>query len=796
MARGAMAKRSRRERREGQLERAIASDGLEAVEALMERSPELAVKSCLRLFESLPPAPGERSKLDALAARLAGRLRQAGRCEQALRLAQAGGRRTPRLCLEEALAAFALGDAATATNAARDGGNEVVTVLAPLLRAGAGEPVGDEPPASASAAARDLFRVAATCERLRGGEGERATAPASAGGLLGPELSAAFDLVQGPPERGRRALEVLSASAALRASLPVRRALAATALDCDLGAADELARLWALDPEGVHELRRRESAKRLQAIADLSRATLADRLAREDVSLFAESERGAAYLYRGFGLLGSNPTQAEAACDRAIEFGADVGEALRGKMLAQRKRLGAKGPPTPREIAALGEAAFRLHRALARTPGAEALAGAAAIAAAEAWVQAGERPRAVEALGVARASAQRFAASAVATKIDLLEAELWRPEPARALVLVEAALARDPRHLAAWTRKVELLEALGDAERLDAALAEGAGATGDAGLARRSRASRRRRGALAPFEGLRPGVVSAGELADEVWETELLPELGDPSAWLPPVAWACRAALAFEARLAFDVATLVMVMARSTDRRACDRFLERLLGAWRAQPEAVGRIATVGLRLDALDGYMNAVTQRAADPEAPAAEALAALLEAAIAVHDDELVDTMVRRKAVSKRLGAAGVKRLKQLAKQVRERGCAEGFERRHAEDILDGVDKLLSPAFSTARLKPQVEAEDERDAQGDSLGQVVLPMLGLPPSRLEALPPELQERFAERALRILSRGTDSAALAEMKALLLDVGFRPDEIARALGGGQGIPKRGKGRPK
>jgi hypothetical protein len=240
----------------------------------------------------------------------------------------------------------------------------------------------------------------------------------------------------------------------------------------------------------------------------------------------------------------------------------------------------------------------------------------------------------------------------------------------------------------------------------------------------------------------------------------------------------------------------VMVMARSTDPRACDRFLERLLGAWRAQPEAVGRIATVGLRLDALDGYMNAVTQRAADPEAPAAEALAALLEAAIAVHDDELVDTIVRRKAVSKRLGAAGVKRLKQLAKQVRERGCAEGFERRHAEDILDGVDKLLSPAFSTARLKPQVEAEDERGAQGDSLGQVVLPMLGLPPSRLEALPPELQERFAERALRILSRGTDSAALAEMKALLLDVGFRPDEIARALGGGQGIPKRGKGRPK
>lgn len=789
-----MAKRSRRERREGQLERAIESDGLAAVEALIERSPELATKPCLRLLESPPSAPGERDQLDALAARLAGRLRQAGRCEQALRVAQAGDRRTPRLCLEEALAAFAFGDAATAAVAARDGGVEVATVLAPLLRASAREPVGDEPPAFASAAARDLFRVAATCERLRGGEGERATEQALAGGLLGPELSAAFDLVRGPPERGRRALEVLSASPALRASLPARRAVAAAALDRDLGAADELASLWALDAEGAHELRQREGTRRLQAVADLSRATLAERLAREDVSLFAESERGAAYLYRGFGLLGSNPTQAEAACDRAIEFGADVGEALRGKMLAQRKRLGAKGPPTPREITALGEAAFRLHRALARTPGNEALAGAAAIAAAEAWVQAGERPRAAEALGAARSIAQRFAASAVATKIDLLEAELWQHEPARALVLVEAALARDPRHLAAWTRKVALLEALGDAERLDAALAEGAGATGDAGLARRSRASQRRRGALAPFEGLRPGVVSAGELADEVWQTELSPDLGDSSAWLPPVAWACRAALAFEAQLAFDLATLVMVEARSTDASACDRFLERLLGAWRAQPEAVGRVATVGLMFEALDGYTNAVTQRAADAEAPAAEALVALLEAAIAVHDDELVATMVRRKAVSKRLGPAGVKRLKQLAKQVRERGCAEGFERRHGEDILDAVDKVLSPAFSTARLKPHLRAEGEGEGQGDSLGQIVLPMLGLPPARLEALPPELQELFAERALRILARPPDSTSIAQLKALLLDVGFRPDEVARALGRGQDMPKRGKGR--
>ncbi|HEU4408335.1 MAG TPA: hypothetical protein VFS43_23935 [Polyangiaceae bacterium] len=789
-----MAKRSRRERLESQLDRAVASDGLEAVEALIERSPELASKSCLRLLEGPPPAPGERHRLDALAARLAGTLRQAGRCEQALRVARAGGRRTPRLCLEEALAAFALGDDATSAAAARDGGGKVEAVLAPLLRAAAREPVGDEPPAGLSAAARDLFRVAASCARLRGGGGERATGQASAGGLLGPELSAALELSRPPPERGRRALEALSASPALRASPPARRAVAAAALGYDLGTAEELVRLLALDRDSAHELRQREGARRLQGLAGMSGAALAERLAREDVSPFAESERGAAYLYRGFGLLGSNPAQAEAAYDRAIEFGADLGEALRGKMLAQRKRLGAKGPPTPRELAALGEAAFRLHRALARTPGAEAFAGAAAIAAAEPWVQAGDRRRAAEALGAARSIAQRFAASAVATQLDLLEAELWRHEPARALSLVEAALARSPRHLGAWQRKVELLEALGDDERLDAALAEGAGATGDPGLARRSRASRRRRGALAPFEGLRPGVVTAGELADEAWQTELSPDLGDPTAWLPPAAWACRGALAAEARLAFDVATLVMVAARAPGADACDRFLERLLSAWRGQPEALGRIATVGLRLGALDGYTTAVTRLAADAEAPAAEALVALGEAAIAVHDDGLVDRVVRRKAVSKRLGPAGVKRLKQLAGQVRARGCAEGFARRHAEDVLDEVDRVLSPAFSTARLQPLLE-DDDGD-EGGSPAQVVLEMMGLPPARVESLPVELQDLFAERALRILSRPPGPAAIAELRALLLDIGFRPDDVERALRGGPGAPKRAKGRAK
>lgn len=127
-----MSKRSRRERREGQARRAIDSNAPEALESLARSNPEMAAHHLSNALSHVPP--GEPSPLDAAAEALCARLRQTGRPAAARELAAAAEHRSPRLRLEHALAAFALGDDGAAERAAA-GDARVAEVMAPLLDA-------------------------------------------------------------------------------------------------------------------------------------------------------------------------------------------------------------------------------------------------------------------------------------------------------------------------------------------------------------------------------------------------------------------------------------------------------------------------------------------------------------------------------------------------------------------------------------------------------------------------------------------------------------------------------------
>jgi tetratricopeptide (TPR) repeat protein len=468
------------------------------------------VESILARLANDPPAEGVLEEARGIAADL----RHRGKLEAALEVLSRAGRRTPELCLEEALAAFASGDDERALAAAGSDRN-VANVMEPLLAAARAAPVPRAPP-RATPHLLALHAAAAAVAACQAGERERAKRAlaripkALRAGALYRKLALAIDLELGaehPPWpalvglEGGRDLVVLSALARRDPEAVLRRVFELDARARAPAAAAALGALGAGD-----------DTKRLSSTAG--------ELGPE---IFSTADRGLAALYQGFGLLSIDPERAERVFRRAIDLGADRTEAVRGLLLAAKHQFEEHRLPERLRIGV--KAALDLAARLAPDSGGAPCAFAAAMRAADMSGPLGDRASAARAISLSRSAAVAgaFENDRARSRLETMEAmlALIEQDRARAEASLERAIERDPRNADAWIMRIDLARPDEDEMR---ALAEKAGEqTRDARIAALVDALKRRAlgpGALSNRVGRR---LSAGEPIEAIW-----PDL-DPS---------------------------------------------------------------------------------------------------------------------------------------------------------------------------------------------------------------------------------------------------------------------------
>ncbi len=683
-----MSKRSRSERRAGQQERALATFDLAAIEKIVAQSPRSAVAAVTRALASPPSDPTRAAELAALAARLCKQLRRDGEIVPVLAVTAAGGRRTTALRREEALAAFAAGDdEVVAQLAAAD--EAIAAALGPLLQAVRGEVVG---PPTAAPPLRALQAAARAVSHAVRGELDQARSVvhhipyARRVEVLGEEIAVAAGLTA--PGRGLQSLEYLERSPQVPRSSEVRRLMGAEAL-LD---AEEMARIppsLAAHPE----LMRRVLPARLAGAT--SPGTVAEVIRQAGVDAFDASERPAAALYLGFAQIRADPAAASRSLDRAIALGADMIEALRGKMLAALARTDGPRRDWEREDGDLREAATaadRLAHALERTPRGAPLAAMAGKMAVLRWLDAGNGQAALASIARARPHAD----AKLLDELVVLEADaLALRSPEEADRRLAALLAASPGNVEAWKKRAELAELQGDKERADAILLEAAEATQDPALAVEARSIRSERGEIAPFEGFVPGVATAGALARELSRTtrEGVDTL--------PLAAACRDALGPAARLAFDAAGVAIAVLDDVDGVAQERLRAAML-AWRSSPRDLARLAAVAAYAGFGSGVLAATRVLDDEKDAPA---LTAITEALAVAGEGKLVGRLLPRVAAAlTRERVALLKTVAAGAKGAQIPGVAG------PEEAARELDLVLAPELSIVAYE-----SDELDEEAD---------------------------------------------------------------------------------
>lgn len=380
--------------------------------------------------------------------------------------------------VERALAAFARGDDDEA-RALAAGDERVAAVVRPLLQAVRGE----LPPAAATAPRplNALLEAARAVAHTVRGEPQQARAAiariqhAHQRTLHLRDLAAAVDIT----EASRAAVGVrrFARSALVQASPALGEAALteASAWAVDVADAAQRARF----PGLTDALRARLAIASLRARLAAASAPAAQATVLRDVdpSLFPPPARDSATLYRGFGLLGEDPDEAERCFDRVIASGGDLVEALRGAMLAALSAERYELPGSEARKAAARRAAShaeQLGDVLAREPEARWLAAAAAAIGADAWIRGGSAPRAEASLAEARAR------GATAEDVELLEiGVLGLRDRGAARARADEALARDRSRPDAWLLRVRLEERPREALAL---AREGAAVTGHPGL--------------------------------------------------------------------------------------------------------------------------------------------------------------------------------------------------------------------------------------------------------------------------------------------------------------------------
>ena len=395
----------------------------------------------IRALGGAPP-PADLTVLLEEAAALAAVNRQRGELVDALELARAGARRTPRIALEEALAAFAMSDDRTAQEAAQVY-PEVLQILAPLLNAAAQRKV-PAAPKGASDPLRQLYAAARTVEAVRAGDGKRARANATR--AKHPALRAAVN-VELPGGRTRERRLAFSA-------LPApTRALAWRCLARQHPEAVLEAPLTDMKPQARNALR--ASVARALVDTGASPARLTALAAEHGPQFFGGT--ASAWLYTAFGCLNDGPAQAGRLFDRALSLGADMMEVLRGRWLSEHGE-----DPQRRAVTAM-----RLAKGLQKEQDGRAAAMIAVLDALKVFLFLEDGRGTHEARVLARSIAAATPGSRAVLEAALapLDARaIAKDDPKRAEALADDILARDPKNVEAWRAR---LEALSSQDRRD-----------------------------------------------------------------------------------------------------------------------------------------------------------------------------------------------------------------------------------------------------------------------------------------------------------------------------------------
>ncbi len=754
-----MSNRSRRERRAHQQERALKEGDLQALEKAVEQSPRSAVSLVSRALATATPSPAgtSESALDGLAVRLARKLRRDGDPAQALVLAAAGNRRTPGFRMEEALAAFATGDdARTAALASADA--TIAAALGPLLQAVRGEVAGAS---AGSPPLRALHAAARAVAHVVRGEPDQARAVIKRLPMVarGPVLAGEIGVAAGlqAREHALDALASLGRSSHVRRDAEVRRLMAAEAV-LDAAQLAALPPALAADPD----LLRRTMPVRLAAAT--SPGAVAEIVRQAGVEVFDAAERAAATLYLGYSQLRADPTAASQSCDRAVQLGADLVESLRGKLLAAMEIAHRPGNAPPHQrFRDAATAADRLAHALQRLPRGGPLAAAAGKLAAMQWIDAGEARPALASIEKSRP----LAGGKLGDALDLLEADaLALRSPADADRRLDALLRRSPDNVDAWKKRAEIAAIQGDMERADAILLDAAEATKDPGLAAAAREIRGDRGQIAPFEGMIPGVATAGALAKELARTTT--EDDDPL----PLAALCRDALGPTARLAFDAAALVITADQGPDGAVTARLHAGML-AWRGAPRDLASFSAVAL-LVGLGSELVAATRALHSKEGDDLPALTAVAEVLAVAGFGKLVGKLLPRIAAG--LSRERVAFFKSLAGAGKRQAQIPGVP--DPEQAARELDLALAPDFGIeAFLREEKEEDDDLDVFGPGGGDVLgelFGMLGLSPEALLSMPPEMLRRLREKLLEISRRPPSMGTMQAILDALNESGIEP----------------------
>jgi len=709
-----VAKRKRKERRQKQQAKAIQQGDLGALRAIVERNPEAGASALVTALQSAAD-PNESSFLQ-LAEQVIDSLRDKGRHDQVLRLVALFPSPSTPLRLARALSALAIGDDATASaDASADA--RVHAFVAPLLAALHGTKIPRTPPKAPPSVRSILALSRAVAATTTGSSTPARTALRAVDAKWAPrlgkrELGLVLDLQAKrlPWYNVAPVVRTLLKSSLVRAHAPSRRAIAMElAPRFPELLLDMLLPELNLSPEDRAAVSLRASLA--DTALDSEQARVSRLIASAGAAAFPPEHRPVAHLFAGFATVRAEPKQAKACFDAAIAAGADLGEALRGRVLAdtvlQNDREAAK-------------TCLRLAKLLEREPDGAPLALLAAKTAATAAAFAQDLHAAREALTLARAIGERTGLLDAKRQAEFLIIESKGSHINKAGAFLEQAMALDPRNVEVWQARVDLARARGRAKEAEDLILQAGELQIDEGFVALARQVRAKRGERWEPE---PGKATAGELAAELYHRiENNPDL-DPNDDL----LRCRAELSPTARVAFDMAYWATLSSFDHDDAA-----EGLLRAAWADPDLDdhARNAWVLLAADygAPESVIPLLVERATkDPN----DRILLLACGLMGIQDKSQVNHLIAQLAPF-----LSRSRLNEI------RGAVyRSLHDRSAEDTLL---QLLKPFFSVLQphysLKAVLDGEvpvprvyGDEDEDEDSLLRDVLGTLGAPSDLLE---------------------------------------------------------------
>jgi hypothetical protein len=771
-----VSKRKRKDRRKAQQERALERGDLTSLQASTVNSPETAGHAVIRALRAGSLNHADPS-VQSMSAALCERLRQAVRPDLVLTLTACFPTPSTALRLERGLAALSLGDDGVA--AAQVATDPIVAkALAPALAAVNGSPV----PRAPAHSPKDLRSVYALCRAAaaahRGSTSAARTALAAVdsscqGALRADQFRDLITLLHGRAGGGRLERTAIGFAKTSLADSHTRVAGAfAMALACRAPALllNKLLPVLKLAPQD-------KAAAAVQATVssagmDSERARVFQIIATVGADAFPNDHKAQAYLYDGFARVMTDPVRARESLDRAVALGADLGEALRGRAIAERRAA-----EMTRDVAKLrdaGTASLRLAKALTVDDDGVPLAYVAACDAMLSFRLAKDAKSCREAVAQVRVLAERggWSSNEIESGILTNEASTYVGDDKRVDALLVRAIELDPKNEEAWMGRIAIADAHGEFEQAEQLVLQADEAGAGPGVAKRARDIRARRGERwSPA----PGACSVGELANELHERL---GRGDPRDDSDPLPFAdlraCRDALSQQQRCALDAAQWICLASMDRNDEASKLLRSRVLSSDCAEPEQA-KLILIACGFGEPSGGIDLLVELVAGGKHKAL--LAAAARAVASRQGGDEADTLSRRAAAH--LAPSELERLRE---------ASWSDDAPELDAAIKELDALLAPQFS---LRGTAEAAENwfDEYMGDELDDSDLDMMeplteahvemlfqqiGLPMERYWALLPGQRARIVQLAEKMLLEFHPSLFLD----ILRELGLAPGELA------------------